>query len=79
MPPASNVPPIAINRGINSTNNGEIIPATPSPILILKELVAKLYREQNKVHDLLGAMGYALRSLHNLNQFLELTPLMATR
>ncbi|WLT37590.1 hypothetical protein NON20_17710 [Synechocystis sp. B12] len=43
-------------------------------MVILKELVAKLYREQNKVQDLLGAMGYALRSLHNLNQFLELTP-----
>ncbi|MFM1842164.1 MAG: hypothetical protein RLZZ490_900, partial [Cyanobacteriota bacterium] len=76
MTPASQFPPIAVNRG---PHNGEIAPATPSPILILKELVAKLYREQSKVQDLLGAMGYALRSLHNLNQFLELTPLMATR
>jgi len=76
MPSVPNIPPIAINPG---PHNGEIAPATPSPILILKELVAKLYREQNKVQDLLGAMGYALRSLHNLNQFLELTPLMATR
>jgi sigma-B regulation protein RsbU (phosphoserine phosphatase) len=76
MRPASPIPPIAINSG---PNNGAIVPVTPSPILILKELVAKLYREQNKVQDLLGAMGYALRNLHNLNQFLELTPLMATR
>nr|WP_238546861.1 PP2C family protein-serine/threonine phosphatase [Synechocystis sp. PCC 6714] len=58
---------------------GNFVNPPTSPIVILKELVAKLYREQNKVQDLLGAMGYALRSLHNLNQFLELTPLMATR
>lgn len=76
MPSASNSPPIAVNH---DPRNGAMPPATPSPILVLKELVAKLYREQNKVQDLLGAMGYALRSLHNLNQFLELTPLMATR
>ncbi len=47
--------------------------------MILKELVAKLYHEQKKVQELVGAMGFALRSLNNLNQFLELTPLMATR
>ncbi|WP_228017153.1 PP2C family protein-serine/threonine phosphatase [Synechocystis sp. LEGE 06083] len=58
---------------------GNFVEPPTSPVVILKELVAKLYREQNKVQDLLGAMGYALRSLHNLNQFLELTPLMATR
>ncbi|MGK7930381.1 MAG: PP2C family protein-serine/threonine phosphatase [Microcystaceae cyanobacterium] len=71
--------------------NIETIPfsATPSatphsaeettPILALKELVATLHREQNKVQNLLSSLGFALRSFNNLNQFLELTPLMAAR
>jgi sigma-B regulation protein RsbU (phosphoserine phosphatase) len=64
-------------------------PVTPStvtglatettPVLALKELVASLYREQNKVQNLLSSLGFALRSFNNLNQFLELTPLMAAR
>ena len=49
------------------------------PILALKELVASLYREQNKIQNLLSSLGFALRSFNNLNQFLELTPLMAAR
>jgi len=35
--------------------------------------------EQRKVQDLLSALGYALRSFANLNQLLELLPLMACR
>ncbi|BFM38076.1 GAF domain-containing SpoIIE family protein phosphatase [Synechocystis sp. LKSZ1] len=54
-------------------------PADTSPVLALKELVASLYREQNKIQNLLSSLGFALRSFNNLNQFLELTPLMATR
>ncbi len=50
-----------------------------TPVLALKELVARLYREQNKIQDLLSSLGFALRSFNNLNQFLELIPLMATR
>ncbi len=50
-----------------------------NPVVALKELVARLYREQNKVQDLLSSLGFALRSFNNLNQFLELIPLMATR
>jgi sigma-B regulation protein RsbU (phosphoserine phosphatase) len=50
-----------------------------TPILALKELVATLHREQNKVQNLLSSLGFALRSFNNLNQFLELTPLMAAR
>ena len=50
-----------------------------SPMLALKELVASLYREQGKVQNLLTSLGFALRSFNNINQFLELTPLMATR
>lgn len=50
-----------------------------TPVLALKELVASLYREQNKIQNLLSSLGFALRSFNNLNQFLELTPLMAAR
>ena len=50
-----------------------------TPVLALKELVARLYREQHKIQDLLSSLGFALRSFNNLNQFLELVPLMATR
>lgn len=55
-------------------NNSEATPVTA-----LKELVARLYREQNKIQNLLSSLGFALRSFNNLNQFLELTPLMAAR
>jgi sigma-B regulation protein RsbU (phosphoserine phosphatase) len=50
-----------------------------TPILALKELVARLHKDQNKVQDLLSSLGFALRSFNNLNQFLELTPLIAAR
>jgi sigma-B regulation protein RsbU (phosphoserine phosphatase) len=50
-----------------------------TPILALKQLVARLHKEQHKIHDLLSSLGFALRSFNNLNQFLELIPLMATR
>jgi sigma-B regulation protein RsbU (phosphoserine phosphatase) len=54
-------------------------PSGAKPVLALKELVASLYREQNKIQNLLSSLGFALRSFNNLNQFLELTPLMAAR
>ncbi|MGA9382886.1 MAG: PP2C family protein-serine/threonine phosphatase [Phormidium sp.] len=50
-----------------------------TPVFALKQLVARLYREQHKIQDLLSSLGFALRSFNNLNQFLELVPLMATR
>ncbi|MFP4133806.1 MAG: GAF domain-containing SpoIIE family protein phosphatase [Halothece sp.] len=50
-----------------------------APISTLKELVASLGREQNKVQNLLSSLGFALRSFNNLNQFLEIIPLMAAR
>ncbi|MDY6785983.1 MAG: GAF domain-containing SpoIIE family protein phosphatase [Cyanobacteriota bacterium] len=50
-----------------------------TPVSALKELVARLHREQNKVQNLLSSLGFALRSFNNLNQFLELVPLMAAR
>lgn len=45
----------------------------------LKELVARLNREQNRIQNLLSSLGFALRSFNNLNQFLEIVPLMAAR
>ncbi len=50
-----------------------------TPVFALKDLVARLHREQYKIQDLLGSLSFALRSLNNLNQFLELIPLMASR
>ena len=41
--------------------------------------MARLNREQHKIQDLLSSLGFALRSFNNLNQFLELIPLMASR
>lgn len=61
-----------------SSLNGHLT-ANLTPVLALKELVASLYREQNKIQNLLSSLGFALRSFNNLNQFLELTPLMAAR
>ncbi|BAZ04368.1 PP2C family protein-serine/threonine phosphatase [Calothrix sp. NIES-3974] len=60
------------------TNHGATT-ADVTPVVALKELVARLHREQNKIQDLLSSLGFALRSFNNLNQFLELIPLMATR
>jgi len=48
-------------------------------VYALKELVSRLQREQFKIQDLLSSLGFALRSLNNLNQFLELIPMMASR
>ncbi|MBO0349991.1 PP2C family protein-serine/threonine phosphatase [Phormidium pseudopriestleyi FRX01] len=53
--------------------------ADVTPVFALKELVARLHREQKKVQDLLSSLGFALRSFNNLNQFLELIPLVASR
>ena len=53
--------------------------AEGTPVSALKELVARLHREQHKIQDLLSSLGFALRSFNNLNQFLELIPLMAAR
>ncbi|NES18105.1 MAG: PP2C family protein-serine/threonine phosphatase [Symploca sp. SIO3E6] len=53
--------------------------AERTPVAALKELVARLHREQHKIQNLLSSLGFALRSFNNLNQFLELIPLMAAR
>lgn len=51
----------------------------PAPNLTLMELATQLNREQRKIQDLLSSLGFALRSFNNLNQLLELIPLMAAR
>ena len=63
----------SFNQPISQDSNNN------KPILALKKLVANLQREQNKIQDLLSSLGFALRSFNNLNQFLELTPLIASR
>jgi sigma-B regulation protein RsbU (phosphoserine phosphatase) len=63
----------------HAANDLNSIAAETTPVFALKELVARLHREQHKIQDLLSSLGFALRSFNNLNQFLELIPLMATR
>ncbi|MGB3493919.1 MAG: PP2C family protein-serine/threonine phosphatase [Elainellaceae cyanobacterium] len=60
-------------------DGGGSSPPGTTPVFALKDLVSRLYREQNKIQDLLSSLSFALRSLKNLNQFLELTPLIASR
>lgn len=50
-----------------------------TPVTTLKELVARLQRERIKIQDSLSSLSFALRSLNNLNQFLELMSLIASR
>jgi sigma-B regulation protein RsbU (phosphoserine phosphatase) len=45
----------------------------------LKQLVSLLQKEQSKIQDLLGSLSFSLRSFNNLNQFLALIPLIASR
>ncbi|MGF1486050.1 MAG: GAF domain-containing SpoIIE family protein phosphatase [Prochloraceae cyanobacterium] len=72
--PRSSQPSPKVNGNPKDTTNNET-----TPVLALKELVESLHREQNKIQNLLSSLGFALRSFNNLNQFLELTPLIAAR
>ncbi len=73
--------PVPIPRKVSTNREITQISNTKELTLIsaLKELVASLYREQNKIQNLLSSLGFALRSFNNLNQFLELAPLMSAR
>jgi phosphoserine phosphatase RsbU/P len=62
---------------IESAKSVKVTSATP--VLVLKELVANLQREQNQIQELLSALGYALRSFNNPNQFFQIVPLMLAR
>jgi phosphoserine phosphatase RsbU/P len=70
---------VPFHRSSHSSDSNSDVPADVTPVFALKQLVARLHREQNKIQDLLSSLGFALRSFNNLNQFLELIPLMATR
>lgn len=65
------------SQSVNPANSSASSDVTP--VFALKELVARLQREQHKIQDLLSSLGFALRSFNNLNQFLELIPLVASR
>lgn len=50
----------------------------PVTLQELRQLLSAIDREQNKIQELLGFLGYALRSIGNLKQLLELVPLIAS-
>ncbi len=61
------------------TDNNSSAATDVTPVVALRRTRGRLHREQNKIQDLLSSFRFALRSFNNLNQFLELIPLMATR
>jgi sigma-B regulation protein RsbU (phosphoserine phosphatase) len=73
------VVPVPRNSHASTSSTISTIDPDVTPILALKQLVARMHREQQNVNDLLSSLGYALRSFNNLNQFLELIPLVASR
>lgn len=79
MPDAMTARPVPRQSSNSSDNASSYTTADGTPVSALKELVARLHREQHKIQDLLSSLGFALRSFNNLNQFLELIPLMAAR
>lgn len=78
-PDAMTALPVPRQPSSSADSSSSYAPADGTPVSALKELVARLHREQHKIQDLLSSLGFALRSFNNLNQFLELIPLMATR
>lgn len=71
--------PVPRQPSNSADSSGAYASTEGTPVSALKELVARLHREQHKIQDLLSSLGFALRSFNNLNQFLELIPLMAAR
>ncbi len=71
--------PVPRQPSNSADSSGAYASPESTPVSALKELVARLHREQHKIQDLLSSLGFALRSFNNLNQFLELIPLMAAR
>jgi sigma-B regulation protein RsbU (phosphoserine phosphatase) len=55
------------------------VPQYNDSTLTLEDLVAQLDREKRRTQDLLSSLSFALRSLNNVKQLLELVPLMACR
>ncbi len=51
-----------------------------NPVFDLQEPVSNLANQkQEKIHDILESLGFALRNFKNLNQYLEILPSMITR
>lgn len=72
------IPPSSSSRSTNITNIVGRVDSV-SNIATLKHLVSLLQKEQSKIQDLLGSLSFSLRSFNNLNQFLSLIPLIASR
>jgi sigma-B regulation protein RsbU (phosphoserine phosphatase) len=51
----------------------------PQAIRTLNHLATELGRERRKIQELVSSLGFALRAFNNLNQILELIPLVACR
>ena len=66
--------PEPTDQTTNETSDSSV-----TSVYALKEMVARLHKEQQNVNDLLSSLGFALRSFNNLNQFLELIPLIGCR
>ncbi|MGB3297111.1 MAG: PP2C family protein-serine/threonine phosphatase [Phormidesmis sp.] len=71
--------PAAGSRPIASQVGASMSVPNSTSVYALRDLVSRLQREQAKIQDLLGSLGFALRSLNNLSQFLELIPMIASR
>lgn len=69
-PPSRSVPPTLPQR---SSPGGLTAAAT------LRQLLDSLSREQRRNQELLASLTFALRSFTNLNRFLELVPVVASR
>ena len=52
---------------------------SPEAIASLRQLFDSLSSEQRRNQDLLVSLGFALRSFTNLQRFLELVPVVASR
>jgi sigma-B regulation protein RsbU (phosphoserine phosphatase) len=78
-PEAMTVAPIPPYPSQDKNPNTSALKQEITAVQALKELVANLQKEQTKIHDVLSALGFALRSFSNLNQFLALTPMMTAR
>lgn len=71
--------PIHRNSPEPTDHNTSETSSSVTSVYALKEMVARLHKEQQNVNDLLSSLGFALRSFNNLNQFLELIPLIGCR
>lgn len=76
--PPLNSPAEGSRHAVSKVGANVTVPGSSS-VYALRELVSRLQREQAKIQDLLGSLGFALRSLNNLSQFLELIPMIASR